>query len=220
MNIYVADAVRDVVLVGCLEITGLQNSDHDLGLWNNIDMLCRQYREQYSTPAMAMNELKPARNLYNALGMEPTRHRPSSEALLRRVLKDKPLYTINTIVDTCNYCSLRFLLPIGLYDTSKIKGDVMIRLGAKNEEYQGIRKDMIHVADRLTLGDDGGAFGNPSADSERTSVDLNTRDILLVIFAPSGYSEKKMQQHLDFVAGITRDLHPQNHLLQMKILPD
>ena len=61
-----------------------------------------------------------ARALYKALGLDPTKTRPSNEALLRRVLKGEALYRVNTLVDALNLCSLRDQLPFGLYDLDRV----------------------------------------------------------------------------------------------------
>ena len=148
-------------------------------LWNEISILEKSYRDKFKEPSQAVHLLKPARDLYRKIGIEPTKTRPSSEALLRRVIKLKPLYQINSIVDTGNYCSLKFLLPIGLYDLAKIKGNITLSKGKSGEEFQGIRKDMVHVEGRYTLVDRIGPFGNPSSDSLRTSVDLSTVTLIV-----------------------------------------
>ena len=85
------------------------------------------------------------------------RRRPSSEALLRRVRKGDPLPRINSMVDVCNWCSLEFQLPYGLYDAARIEGDVELRIGRDGESYAGIRKDDVHVGGRITLADCGRA---------------------------------------------------------------
>jgi DNA/RNA-binding domain of Phe-tRNA-synthetase-like protein len=125
------------------------------------------------------------RAMYRRTGLDPTRRRPSSEALLRRVLKGDPLPRINSAVDVCNWCSLEFQLPYGLYDLDLVKGEVELRLGREGEMYAGIRKDDVHVAGRLTLADERGPFGNPSSDSARTMVTGASRRVLMVIFAPA-----------------------------------
>ena len=122
--------------------------------------------------------------MYRRLGLDPTRRRPSSEALLRRVVRGDSLPRINALVDICNWCSLELQLPYGLYDADRIEGPVVLRLGQPGEEYAGIRKDVVHVAGRPTLADSHGAFGNPSADSARTMVTQATTRALAVIFAP------------------------------------
>ena len=96
-------------------------------------------------------ETGAVRTMYKRVGLDPTKTRPSSEALLRRVRKGDPLPRINSLVDVCNWCSLEFQLPYGLYDASRIEGDIELRLGREGESYPGIRKDDVHVGGRLTL---------------------------------------------------------------------
>ena len=124
------------------------------------------------------------RTMYKQVGIDPTKRRPSSEALLRRVLKGEPLPRVNSAVDVCNWCSFEFQLPYGLYDAVRISGDVALRIGAAGESYPGIRKDDVHVGGRITLADAEGPFGNPTSDSARTMVTASTTNILLVVFAP------------------------------------
>ena len=115
-------------------------------------------------------ETGAVRTMYKRVGLDPTKTRPSSEALLRRVRKGDPLPRINSLVDVCNWCSLEFQLPYGLYDASRIDGDIELRIGREGESYPGIRKDAVHVGGRLTLADRQGPFGNPTSDSARTMV--------------------------------------------------
>ncbi len=112
--------------------------------------------------------------MYKRVGLDPTKRRPSSEALLRRVRKGEPLPRINSMVDVCNWCSLEFQLPYGLYDAARIEGHVVLRLGHDGESYPGIRKDDVHVGGRITLADAVGPFGNPRSDSARTMVTTAT----------------------------------------------
>ena len=128
------------------------------------------------------------RQMYKAIGIDPTKTRPSSEALLRRLRKGDELPRINSLVDVINWCSVESQLPFGLYDRDRIAavhGSVALRLGQPGESYPGIRKDDVHVAGRLVLADDVGAFGNPTSDSARTMVTVATTRALVVIFAPA-----------------------------------
>jgi DNA/RNA-binding domain of Phe-tRNA-synthetase-like protein len=137
--------------------------------------------------AIRMNpplETAAVRSMYKRVGLDPTKTRPSSEALLRRVRKGDPLPRVNSMVDVCNWCSLEFQLPYGLYDAARIEGDVALRLGHRGETYAGIRKDDVHVGGRIALADSLGAFGNPTSDSARTMVTTSTTQALLVVFAP------------------------------------
>jgi DNA/RNA-binding domain of Phe-tRNA-synthetase-like protein len=161
--------------------------------------LAATLRERFA--GRSPSEIEPlawARDLYKAFGIDPTRTRPSSEALLRRILKNKPLPRILNAVDLCNLCSLQFLLPLGLYDAGKIRSPVRLRRGNPGEAYEGIRKDVVHLEGRLVLADRDGAFGNPTSDSSRTSVDPETTALWMVIFAPSSYSSELMDENVRF----------------------
>jgi DNA/RNA-binding domain of Phe-tRNA-synthetase-like protein len=145
-------------------------------------------------------ETAAVRAMYRRVGLDPTKTRPSSEALLRRVRRGDPLPRINSMVDVCNWCSLEFQLPYGLYDASRIEGDVVLRLGHPGECYAGIRKDDVHVGGRITLADDRGPFGNPTSDSARTMVTPATVAALLVVFAPRELEPNRLVGVLDVTA--------------------
>jgi len=142
-------------------------------------------------------EVAAVRTMYKRVGLDPTKTRPSSEALLRRVRKGDPLPRINSLVDVCNWCSLEFQLPYGLYDAAHVEGDIELRLGREGESYPGIRKDDVHVAGRLTLADARGPFGNPTSDSARTMVTTATTSAIVVVFAPAEMNGARLAHVLD-----------------------
>jgi DNA/RNA-binding domain of Phe-tRNA-synthetase-like protein len=144
--------------------------------------------------------LDPARRLYKAFGIDPTQTRPSSEALLRRVVQGKPFPRVLNAVDVGNLCSVAFLLPLGLYDLGRVRGEVVLRRGAPGESYAGIRKDAVNVGGRPTLVDEEGPFGNPTSDSLRTCVTTDTKGIAMVIFAPASYPAAALRDHAAFAA--------------------
>jgi DNA/RNA-binding domain of Phe-tRNA-synthetase-like protein len=146
-------------------------------------------------------ETGAVRTMYKRVGLDPTKTRPSSEALLRRVRKGDPLPRINSMVDVCNWCSLEFQLPYGLYDLAHIDGDAIeMRLGRDGESYAGIRKDTVHVAGRICLADARGPFGNPTSDSARTMVTTTTMRALVVVFAPRSFDAARLARVLDVTA--------------------
>jgi DNA/RNA-binding domain of Phe-tRNA-synthetase-like protein len=138
--------------------------------------------------------------MYKRVGIDPTKRRPSSEALLRRVRKGEGLPRINSMVDVCNWCSLECQLPYGLYDAARIEGDVVLRIGREGESYPGIRKDDVHVGGRITLADGRGPFGNPTSDSARTMVTTSTTRALVVVFAPTEIAQERLNRVLDVTA--------------------
>ena len=142
-------------------------------------------------------ETTAVRTMYKRVGIDPTKTRPSSEALLRRVRKGDTLPRINSMVDVCNWCSFEFQLPYGLYDAAHIQGDVTLRIGRDGESYPGIRKDEVHVGGRIALVDAIGPFGNPTSDSARTMVTTATTRALLVVFAPREVDIPRLTRVMD-----------------------
>lgn len=167
-----------------------------------IDELCARLAAAHAgRPPSEIEGLAPARRLYQAFGIDPTSTRPSSEALLRRILQGKPFPAINSAVEVCNLCSTTFLLPIGLYDSDNLRGEVVLRRGNPGESYSGIRKDAVNVVGRPVLVDGEGPFGNPTSDSARTCVTEVTVSLFMVIFAPSGYPRAALDGHIAFARG-------------------
>jgi DNA/RNA-binding domain of Phe-tRNA-synthetase-like protein len=138
--------------------------------------------------AVRTGEVGPAdraRELYRRFGLDPTRVRPSSEALLRRMKKGESLPRINSLVDVANAMSVQLQVPVGLYDLDKVKGEeLVIRLGGEGESYAGIGKEKVNVAGRICVADAEGPIGNPSADSARTMITTETERAAWIYFLP------------------------------------
>ena len=132
-----------------------------------------------------------SRKLYQAFSVDPTKYRPSSEALWRRIKKGLDFPFVNPFVDLTNYLSLKYQVPYGLYDLDKIEGDIEIAQGNEGDSYQGIRKDIVTLDGKILLRDSRGPFGNPSSDSLRTSTSIETVNVMQVIFFHKGYPLKK-----------------------------
>ena len=141
-----------------------------------------------ATQAVRSGELASldrARQLYRRFGTDPTRVRPSSEALMRRIKKGEPMPRINSLVDVANAMSVQLQVPVGLYDLGKVKGEeLVIRLGLDGESYEGIGKERVNVAGRICVADAEGPCGNPSADSARTMITTDTESAAWVYFLP------------------------------------
>lgn len=176
--------------------------DEGSALWSLFEPFCRELALRYRNASIGeVPGVQTARGLYRAIGVDPTKVRPSSEALLRRALQGKPLYRVNSLVDTINYCSLCFLLPIGLYDLDRIEGNtILLRRGVAGESFEGIRKAEVNLEGRYALFDAKGPFGSPTSDSLRTSICQSTCRCLVVLFAPFELEEKTLAGHAEFTA--------------------
>jgi len=197
LDLQLAPELSGRVRLGVLELEGVSVRETDPALVAEVEGYAAELRRLHGDGKSAdVPGAADARALYKALGLDPTKTRPSSEALLRRVLKGEALYRINTLVDAMNLCSLRAQLPFGLYDRDRIEPPVVLRKGIAGESYEGIRKADVHVEGRPVLGDARGAFGNPTSDSARTMVTLATRAALVTVYAPSSFNEARLMEIL------------------------
>jgi DNA/RNA-binding domain of Phe-tRNA-synthetase-like protein len=194
MTFSIASELAEIVRPGVLWLDGATVTEADARLDAPLAAVEAEVR------AHPPEEIAAVRAMYKRVGIDPTKRRPSSEALLRRVRKGEPLPRINSMVDVCNWCSLEFQLPYGLYDADRIEGDVRLRLGREGESYAGIRKDEVHVGGRITLADRVGPFGNPTSDSARTMVTTATRRALVVVFAPIEVEPRRVDHVLAVTA--------------------
>lgn len=131
------------------------------------------------------------RQIYKRCGKDPSRYRPSSEALIRRMLKGHELYQINTAVDLINLASIRFGYSIGGFDADKIQGNQLILgIGKAEEPYEGIGRGPLNIEGLPVYRDREGGIGTPTSDHERTKLSTTTENILALV---NGYDGNKEQ---------------------------
>ena len=199
ITITVDEEIKQLLKPGILIADDIKIANADEYLWTEIDEISEKYRVKFQDHLPSdILELRYARDLYKSVGVNPTKTRPSSEALLRRVVQSRELYRINNLVDTWNLESLEFFLPVGLYDIDKIASEeISVRKGFENEFFEGIRKADVNVQSRLCVADSEGPFGSPTSDSARTAITDKTTRILVFIFAPADYPEEMLFKMLD-----------------------
>jgi DNA/RNA-binding domain of Phe-tRNA-synthetase-like protein len=201
VTITVAADLAGRVRLGVVVIEGVTVRASDPALAAEIAAAAADLRQRHAGVASGdVPGVEDARALYKAVGLDPTKTRPSNEALLRRVLKGEALYTVNTLVDALNLSSVREQMPFGLYDLERVEPPVELRRGRPGESYEGIRKAAVNVDGRPVLSDARGAFGNPTSDSSRTMITLDTRATLVIAYAPSTAAASRMQGILERTA--------------------
>ncbi len=126
-------------------------------------------------------EIAAARQAFKKSGKDPSRYRPSSEALMRRIASGKGLYRVSPVVDVNNIISIRTGWPIGTYDITAINGDATFRIARSGEPYQGIGRGELNIEGLPCFADAKGPFGTPMSDSERTKVTEETKDVMSVL---------------------------------------
>mgnify|MGYP005756077945 CR=1 FL=1 len=126
------------------------------------------------------------RSVFKKTGTDPSRYRPSVEALYRRIKKGQFLEQFNSAVDLNNFFSLKYEIPFGIYDADKIIGDVAIVVGDETASYGGLNGREIKLLKMLHSSDAEGPFGSPFVDSRRTAISEETTSALhIVYFKPS-----------------------------------
>ena len=164
-------------------------------LWDEIHELGERYRATLTTESLKeMASIAATRRVYKACGKDPSRYRPASEALIRRMLQGKELYQIDTLVDLINLASIAFGYSIGGFDASKFVGDTLtLGVGREGEPYEGIGRGLINIAGLPVYRDAEGGVGTPTSDHERTKIQLSTTHLVVLINGYDGDRERVMQ---------------------------
>lgn len=183
----ITDACPDlhVLVITCQ----VKNTEPDPVLWDEITRIEAEMR---STGKIEdINKWAPiqaTRQAYKRLGKDPNRYRPSAEALRRRILRELPLYRIDTLVDIINLVSIRSGYSIGGFDADKIVGGLVLGVGKEGELYHGIGRGELNITGLPVYRDEIGGVGTPTSDEERTKIGMETVSLLMII---NGYSGKE-----------------------------
>lgn len=125
------------------------------------------------------------RRLFRDAGTDPTRYRPSSEALLRRLLKGDELPPIHPLVDLNNALSVALAVPCCVMAAGSLRPPVTLRRGAAGDRMESLRGD-FDLAGKPLLADAEGPFGTPITDSRRVAVSPATAGGWMVAYLPAG----------------------------------
>lgn len=183
--------------LGVIHYVNVTPSESPNMLKGRINLYVESMRLDYEQTTLADIEgVKAWRSLFKRVGTDPSRYRPSSEALLRRLLQGNPFFWVNTAVDVNNFLSIQTVLPYGIYDMQKLTGDIVCRIGTADDRYQALNGREVDMNNKLLLADEQGAFGSPYVDSIRSSVTEAATELLQVIFFHDQLSVEKQQQIL------------------------
>lgn len=180
----------------------VNNTPFSEGLWQEIDAFTTELRATETTESIKQQPVIAAtREAYKRCGKDPSRYRPSAEALRRRLMRGLELYRIDTLVDLINLVSLRTGHSIGGFDADKIQGEQLeLGIGKADEPFEGIGRGPLNIEGLPVYRDALGGIGTPTSDHERTKMDVQTRHILAII---NGYNG---EEGLQEAAEMTQDL--------------
>lgn len=205
-RIKVSEEVRSLCpeFSGAAIVATVQNTPHNTELWEEINRCIEKYRLAYQLEDVKkIPAIEATRNAYKRLGKDPNRYRPSAEALGRRILRDLPLYRIDTLVDLINLVSIHTGYSIGGFDADKIEGSVLtLGVGLADEPYEAIGRGIMNIEGLPVYRDSSGGIGTPTSDHERTKLDMGTTHFLAII---NGYDGKeKLPEAVDYMQSLLR----------------
>lgn len=182
-------SVSETILQACPQYVAavleaeVKNTTTPADLWQEIEETTAAVRQAFTTNTLKdLASIAATRAAYRQLGKDPSRYRPSGEALMRRVLQGKPLYRIDALVDLVNLASLRSGYSIGGFDRDRIDGDTLtLGVGREGEAYEGIGRGALNIAGMPVWRDATGGVGTPTSDNERTRITAGTLRLLVIV---------------------------------------
>ena len=202
MKIIVSEEIESVcpTFVGACVEANVVNTHYCQELWDEINALSEKYRQTLTTESLKeMSGIAATRKVYHACGKDPSRYRPASEALIRRMLKGKELYQRDTLVDLVNLASIAYGYSIGGFDADKFEGDTLtLGVGKAGEPYEGIGRGMINIEGLPVYRDKTGGVGTPTSDNERTKMSIDTTHLVVLINGYDG-DEQHVRENAEFI---------------------
>ena len=196
MKIIVSQEIASVCpeFVGAAVEAWVKNSAYSQELWDEIHLLEEKFRASLTTDSLKdMPSIAATRRVYKACGKDPSRYRPASEQLIRRMLQGKELYQIDTLVDLVNLASIAYGYSIGGFDADKFVGDTLtLGVGREGEPYEGIGRGPLNIAGLPVYRDALGGVGTPTSDNERTKMTMETTHLVVLVNGYDGDRERVM----------------------------
>ena len=207
MKIIVSEEIETVCpkFVGACVEAYVQNSPYCQELWDEINALGEKYRDTLTTESLKeMSGIAATRKVYRACGKDPSRYRPASEALIRRMLQGKQLYQRDTLVDLVNLASIAFGYSIGGFDADKFEGDTLtLGVGKVGEPYEGIGRGNINIEGLPVYRDSLGGVGTPTSDNERTKMMSDTSHLVVLINGYDG-NEQQVRANAEYIQSLLK----------------
>lgn len=208
MKIIVSQEIEQVCpgFVGACVEAQVENTPYSAALWEEIHAWEERFRRELTTDSLKeLSGIAATRRVYKACGKDPSRYRPASEQLIRRMLQGKELYQIDTLVDLVNLASIAFGYSIGGFDADKFVGDTLtLGIGREGEPYEGIGRGPLNIAGLPVYRDAEGGVGTPTSDHERTKITLETSHLVVLINGYDG-DEERVCQNAAFIQRLVRE---------------
>lgn len=142
-------------------------------------------------------EFRAYRDFFWKLNIDPTKNRPAAEALIRRVLRDKPIPMINTWVDAYNLVSINSAIPIASFDADLLEGTPWMREAKSGEEFLGIAMDKpvtLSGGEAVIQDDERLIAIYPYRDADYSKVTPNTKNVFMLMCGAPGITKEKLNK--------------------------
>ncbi|MDW8083594.1 MAG: phenylalanine--tRNA ligase beta subunit-related protein [Candidatus Caldarchaeum sp.] len=180
------------------EIVGVRVEQGSDLLLDFVDQSVQLVKTLFEIDALPRHPLVRAyRDFFWRIGIDPTKTRPSAEALLRRVLQGRDFPRINNLVDVYNVVSMKRAVPMAAFDMDKLRGSLVMRFARRGEVFQGIGMDkpMTLTGQEVVVEDDEKLVAvYPYRDAETSKVTDRTRNVLLMVCGVPGISVGYLQE--------------------------
>jgi len=187
------------VLVGRIENVTIKRSIPELEAFK--EEVIQQIRGSYNIETIRDNPtFRAYRDFLWRIKVDPTKTRPAAEALIRRVLRGRPLPKINSLVDAFNLASMKSEIALATFDADKLHGGLLMRFAIKGEKFLGIGmpKPMQLAGNEVVITDDEKLVAiYPYRDAETFKITEATRNILLLVCGVPGIDEEKLRSAME-----------------------
>ncbi len=192
----IAKAFPGLKVLDC-SIKNVKVRESDQSLQRLKDEVSTEIRSKFSLETLKDQQpMRAYRDFFWRVGTDPTKNRPASEALIRRILLGKPLPTINTLVDAYNIASIRSGVPIAAFDLDRLRGSMRMRFAKPNERFLGIGMEVpteLKGIEIVIEDDEGLTAIYPYRDAERTKIALDTKGTVLLFCGVPGVEEDRLE---------------------------
>ena len=199
------------ISIAAMEITDFKIISDNYDLDQIISDVKSELKSKYTINNIKEDPIiaKYRKFYWNQLNLDPTKIRPSSEALIRRILKNQKIPKISSFVDSYNWASADSLIPMGAYDIETFEYPIIIRLTKENEKFTPIGKEVkILPPNTLVISDKNEKILSqyPYRDAKFSMVTKNSRNIILIACRVPGISKNQLfsaltrtKNHLEFL---------------------
>ncbi len=125
------DIQAGVILSTGMKNTATSNELKEIYFEEQIKVI----EEVGDTPLSELPSLSAWRSAFRKFGVNPTKYRSAAEALLRRLTKKGDIPSINTLVDIGNLVSIRYHLPVAIFDVSKLHSGISVHFSDGTERF-------------------------------------------------------------------------------------